>query len=85
MRASGARDPADAEGDDAPVVRVVAGHPTPEDLAALVVALATVTPVTTGAGAAATPSGWADRSRGLRRSLRAGPQAWRLSGRLRAE
>ena len=63
--------------DDAPRLRVVAGgEPTPQELAALVVALATRT-------AAAEPppkrSAWADRAALMRRPLRHGKDMWRRS------
>jgi len=61
-------------------LRVVAGgEPTPEELAALVLALAAATAAAarreTQAGRQR--GGWADRSAGLRRPLRAGVGAWR--------
>ena len=67
--------------DEVPLLRVVSGHPTPAELAALVVALAALPPVTSSRVRAAPATGWSDRARGLRRSLRPGPRAWSLSGR----
>ena len=60
---------------------VVAGHPTPEELAALVIALSTVASDDPGTQRPAPLRGWSDRSYGLRTSLRPGPHAWPLSGR----
>jgi hypothetical protein len=67
-------------------LRVVAGHPTAEELAALLIALTTVATETVASETAAPqrpapPGGWADRSYGLRTSLRPGPRAWPLSAR----
>ncbi len=63
-----------------PLLRVVRGDPTSEELAALVAVL------TTGSRPAArakpqprTPGGWVDRSAGLRRRLAPGPGAWRAA------
>ena len=65
---------------DRPVLRVVAGgEPTAEEMAALVLAVTAVTAAASRSGV--DPSrrrgGWADRSSGLRRPLRAGVGAWR--------
>jgi acyl-CoA carboxylase epsilon subunit len=61
-----------------PDLRVVRGDATPEEVAALVLAVAA------GARPAAAPartaSTWADRSRLLRRGASPGPGAWRASG-----
>jgi hypothetical protein len=62
-----------------PVLRVVRGNPTPEELAALLAVVAA------RGGAAqetepAPPSRWASRASGLRRPLSPGPGAWRASG-----
>ncbi len=64
-----------------PTIRVVAGHPTPEELAALVIALATLASEAPARPPAAPLRGWSDRAYGLRTSLRPGPHAWSLSGR----
>lgn len=68
---------AGSEGAAAPVVRVVAGDPTPEELA-VVIAL-----VTRRGGSAPEPapsfSLWSRKSRNIRPVLRAGYGAWRAS------
>jgi hypothetical protein len=70
-----------AAGEDQPVLRIVRGGPTDDELAAV---LAVIT-----AKAAAHPqfthprSAWADPAHQLRRPLSPGPGAWRLSQRLR--
>jgi hypothetical protein len=61
----------------APVLRVVRGDPTPEDLAALVVVLAARPAAPAPEPAAAT--GWADRAALLRHPPHPGPHAWRTS------
>jgi hypothetical protein len=62
-----------------PVLRVVRGDATPEEIAALVAVLT----ARSGAGDAPPPgparSAWTDRSRQLRRPLHPGPGAWRRS------
>jgi len=64
-----------------PVLRVVRGNPTPEEIAALVAALtARVDAARRRAPAGGPPSAWADRARGLRTTLPRGPDAWRASG-----
>jgi hypothetical protein len=70
---------------DGQLIEVVAGHPTPEELAALVIALSVTTGATTADGPPEPARGWSDRGHGLRRSLRPGPHAWTLSGRRSAE
>ena len=62
-----------------PLLRVVRGEPTDEELAALTVVVAALSqrreqrrPVPVGA--------WADTGRGHRRALRTGPGAWRAAG-----
>jgi hypothetical protein len=67
------------EGPARPLLRVVRGNPTPEELAAL---LAVVTARGSAAEEpeAAVPSRWASRSIGLRRPLPRGAGAWRASG-----
>jgi hypothetical protein len=66
--------------EDRPVVRVVAGHPTPEELAALLTVLAAV-----GGGDASdvgtvAPSRWSAPSGRLRTAYGPGSGAWRASG-----
>jgi Acyl-CoA carboxylase epsilon subunit len=66
-----------------PLLRVVKGDPTPEELAALVAVVAARAAVA-GAGAGAAdpaPSAWADRAAAVRRPLPVGPGAWARSGR----
>jgi hypothetical protein len=64
-----------------PLLRVVRGDPTEEELAALVALLAARSASAPARGGAAERriGGWADRSAGVRRPLRAGPGAWRAS------
>ena len=66
------------DGPGRPVLRVVRGEPSAEELAALVTVLA-------ARAAAPRPpdrhrSLWRDRSRNIRPPLGAGPGAWRASG-----
>jgi hypothetical protein len=62
-----------------PVLRVVRGDATPEEIAAvLAVLLSRAVPAAGGAPRPA-PSAWADRGRQLRRPLFPGPDAWRRS------
>lgn len=77
-----------AESGPSPALRIVGGgEPTAEELAALTIAVAAA-PAARAAGTqpAGEPGrrrgGWADRSAGLRRPLRAGAGAWRHSARL---
>ena len=70
-----------SEDDIDPTIRVVAGHPTPEELAALVIALSVVSAEAPEPQRPAPLRGWSDRSYGLRTSLRPGPCAWPSSGR----
>jgi hypothetical protein len=61
-----------------PLLRVVKGDPSPEELAALIAVIT----ARTGGGEAVedpAPSSWADRSRGLRPTLTPGVGAWRAS------
>jgi hypothetical protein len=64
--------------DEQPLLRVVRGEPTAEELAALVAVVtaraATIRPVTTPGSA------WTDRRRQVRRPLHPGPGAWRRAG-----
>jgi hypothetical protein len=64
---------------DQPVLRVVKGDATPEEMAALVAVIASMG----GADGAPAPrpvSAWADPRRGVRTTHRHGPGAWRASG-----
>ena len=63
-----------------PVLRVVSGNPTPEDIAALVAVVAAASAGGGDTGAPAVPSEWAERSRMLRKPLQPGPHAWWASG-----
>ena len=64
---------------DSPVLRVVRGEPSEEELAAL-------TALVTAAGGEADEPGppargrWNDPARGFRRTVQPGPGAWRSSG-----
>ena len=65
-----------------PLLRVVRGEPTPEELAALI----TVVAARSSGGAEPEPirpSAWADRSVSLRQPLQPGPGAWARSARTR--
>ena len=67
--------------EDPPLLRVVhGGEPTPEELAALTVAVSRLRAARNNAAEKPT-SVWTDRSSALRRPLRAGPGAWVASGR----
>ena len=59
-----------------PALRVVRGELTPEELAALVLALRTRS---VAARAASTRSRWTDRAVLLRRPLHCSPEGWRAS------
>jgi Acyl-CoA carboxylase epsilon subunit len=63
-----------------PLLRVVKGDPTPEELAALVAVVAARAAASAEPPPAA-PSGWADRAAAVRRPLAVGPGAWARSGR----
>jgi hypothetical protein len=80
--AAGASPGVAVSGDDGtprPLLRVVSGEPTPEELAALLVV------VTARSGASVEPAGpeppspWTSRRALLRRPLHPGPGAWRAS------
>lgn len=64
-----------------PVLRVVRGEPTDEELAAVVAVLAARASVTAAAAAAAARpvSHWRNRSRNIRPPQGKGPGAWRAS------
>jgi hypothetical protein len=63
-----------------PVLRVIRGDATPDEIAAVVAVLLS-RPGGAGAPPPArpAPSAWADRSRLLRRPVHPGPDAWRRS------
>lgn len=63
--------------DNRPVLRIVRGEPTDEEIAALVVALNALRQPSSGPQPRR--STWSDRSALLRRPLHAGPIAWRTS------
>ncbi len=65
--------------EEQPVLRIISGNPTPEEIAAVTVVL---TALSGGGGAPAEPAelgGWSDLSLRLRRPLPPGPGAWRNS------
>lgn len=67
-----------------PALEVVAGYPSPDELAALTVTLAALLAARDRAAGRAgqagrVTSGWASRSRTLGAPLRPGPDAWRRS------
>ena len=66
--------------DPGPVLRVIRGDATPEEIAAVVAVLLARPAIADGPAARPAPSAWADRSRLLRRPLFPGPDAWRRSG-----
>jgi hypothetical protein len=67
-------------GDDRPILRVVRGDATAEEIAALVaVLLARSADAEAPGQARSVPGLWSDRSRLLRRPLSPGPGAWRRS------
>jgi len=61
-----------------PLLRVVRGDATPEEIAALVAVLMTARP-TEEAPAEPARSAWSDRSARMRRPLQPGPGGWRRS------
>jgi hypothetical protein len=62
-----------------PLLTVVRGEPTAEELAALTVVVAAL--ASTGTRRRAVPvGGWADPGAGHRRPLRTGPGGWRAAG-----
>jgi acyl-CoA carboxylase epsilon subunit len=71
--------PRSVEG-ERPLLRVVRGDATPEEIAALVaVLLAHSADVSAPGPARSVKNAWSDRSRLLRRPLSPGPGAWRRS------
>jgi hypothetical protein len=67
--------------DSGPVLRVVRGDATPEEIAAVVAVLLARSAASHAPPPSArpAPSAWADRSRLLRRPVHPGPGAWRRS------
>jgi len=64
----------------APVIAIVAGSPTAEEIAALVAVLRALAAPGTAAGAGRTiRSEWSARSRLMRQPLSCGPGGWRAS------
>ena len=71
----------DTGGRPRPVLSVVRGHPSAEEVAALVAVLAARAPSAGSAsGRSALRNGWSERSRLLRAPLQRGPGGWRASG-----
>jgi hypothetical protein len=64
--------------DRSPVLRVIRGDATPEEIAAVVAVLLS-RPALEQPPSRRVPSAWADRSRLARRPLFPGPDAWRRS------
>ena len=62
-----------------PVLRVIRGDATPEEIAAVVAVLLSRDAPSDAPPPAPAPSAWADRSRLVRRPLFPGPGAWRRS------
>ena len=60
-----------------PVLRVIRGDATPEEIAAVVAVLLSRAAADAPSPARPAPSAWADRSRLLRRPVHPGPDAWR--------
>lgn len=77
--------PAGAEGspDAAPALRIVAGQPTAEETAAVVVVLSALARQQPPAPPAPARSQWAARQRLLREPVSPGPGGWRASARPR--
>ena len=69
-----------AAADQPVLLRVERGNPTDEELAALVTVLAARRAASAGATSSVVrPSGWTDRSRGLRALQRPGSNGWRAA------
>ena len=62
-----------------PVLRVIRGDATPEEIAAVVAALLSRAASDAPPPARPAPSAWSDRSRLLRRPVHPAPDAWRRS------
>ena len=63
---------------DPPVLRIVKGEPTDDEIAAVVTVVATV--AARSAAAAPPRSQWRNRTRNIRPAIGPGPGAWRASG-----
>ena len=68
--------------DSGPVLRVIRGDATPEEIAAVVAALLSRAAASAAAPPSArpAPSAWSDRSRLMRHPVHPAPDAWRRSG-----
>jgi hypothetical protein len=64
-----------------PAFRVVRGHPTEAEVAALLVVLSARAAPEPTAAAPKTASGWASYARAIRAPLQPGPGAWQASAR----
>ncbi len=64
---------------ETPVLRIVRGDPTAEEIAAVVTVLSAYAGTARQAQEPA-PSAWTDRRTAVRRPLSPGPGAWRASG-----
>ena len=77
------RDLAETSSPERPVLRVVSGSPSPEEVAALVAVLAAAAGGARSHGSSSRTdpprSGWADHARAVRAPVQAGPGAWRAS------
>jgi hypothetical protein len=74
------RPPDDDQPPGPPLLRVVRGDATPEEIAALVaVLLARSADAEAPGPTRSVPNAWSDRSRQLRRPLSPAPDAWRRS------
>ena len=62
-----------------PVLRIIRGDATPEEIAAVVAALLSRAAADAPPPARTAPSAWSDRSRLLRRPVHPAPDAWRRS------
>jgi hypothetical protein len=72
----------DAERTERPTLRIVAGNPSPEEIAAVTVVLTAVAQAQNDTGRAQPAvGGWADPSHRLRRPLPTGPGAWQAASR----
>lgn len=63
-----------------PLLRVVAGNPTPDEVAVVVSVLSSVAAVAAPPPQPVHLSGWSDRARALGRRPAPGPTTWRDSG-----
>jgi hypothetical protein len=71
----------DTGSETVPGLRIVAGHPTAEETAAVTVVLAALArPAVVQADRGGQRSAWSDPSRMLRPPVSPGPGAWRASG-----